>query len=319
MTQRPILLIDGLNLFMRHFVVNPSISDQGNHIGGVVGFLKSLADLSNRVGPSRVIVVWESGGSPRRRAIYSDYKKNRRPQKLNRYYGDDIPDTVENRSDQLSLLVSLLRHAPIQQMYVPDCEADDIIAYIAKSYFSEERIVIVSSDKDLYQLLSKRIIQFSPGQKKFITTKDLKQKFQISAENFCTARCFVGDKSDGISGVPRAGFASMAKRFPELSLDEFVSVEDIVKKSQKMIENSKLKLYTNIVAYADIAKRNWKLMYLQGMGLSGTQVIKLTNEMDEFSPEMSKIKLIKSLNRYGINNFDVDGFFVALKANIRRN
>jgi len=95
-------------------------------------------------------------------------------------------------------------------------------------------------------------------------------------------------------------------------------VDSIVKKSQKMIENSKIKLYTNIVEYEDIAKRNWKLMYLQGNSLSGTQVSRLTSEMDEFVPSGNKIKLIKSLNRYGINNFDVDGFFVALKANIWR-
>lgn len=319
MSQRPILLVDGLNLFMRHFVVNPSISEQGTHIGGVTGFLKSLEHLSNRIGPSRVIVVWESGGSPRRRAIYSNYKNKRRPQKLNRYYGDDIPDTVENRSDQLSLLVSLLRHAPIQQIYVPDCEADDVIGYISKYVFQDTRLVIVSSDKDLYQLLSKRVIQFSPGQKKFITTKDVKEKFQISVENFCTARCFVGDKSDGLSGVPRAGFSSLYKRFPELKEDKFVSVEDIIKKSKKMIENSKLKLYTNIIDYSDIAKRNWKLMYLDGVGLSGTQIMKIKEDIESFEPSMNKIKLIKELMKYGISNFDVDGFFISLKANIRRN
>ncbi len=68
---RPILLIDGLNLFMRHFVVNPTIDESGNHIGGVVGFLKSLGYLVTRVNPSRVVIAWEGGGSSRRRAAAS--------------------------------------------------------------------------------------------------------------------------------------------------------------------------------------------------------------------------------------------------------
>ena len=68
MTNRPVLIVDGLNLFMRHFVVNPAMSESGQHIGGFLGFLKGLWHLCDRIGPSKIIVVWESGGSPRRRA-----------------------------------------------------------------------------------------------------------------------------------------------------------------------------------------------------------------------------------------------------------
>ena len=107
MSDRPILLVDGLNLFMQHFVANPSMSIHGNHIGGVVGFMKAISFLSDRVGPKKVIIVWEGGGSPRRRAIYKEYKSGRRPQKLNRYYGEEIPDTVQNRDSEISTLISL--------------------------------------------------------------------------------------------------------------------------------------------------------------------------------------------------------------------
>ena len=129
---RATLLIDGLNLQTRHFVANPSMSDAGQHVGGVVGFLRAIENLSQKIQPENIVVVWEGGGSPRRRAIYPQYKSKRKPQKLNRYYENDIPDTVENRNYQISLLIELLKQTPINQVYVSDCEADDVIGYLAK-------------------------------------------------------------------------------------------------------------------------------------------------------------------------------------------
>lgn len=315
---RPILLIDGLNVFMRHFVVNPTLNESGLHVGGVVGFLNAIKNLSNRINPSRIIVAWEGGGSARRRAVFKDYKLGRRPQKLNRYYQDDLPDTVENRDSQISLIISILRNTPVDQVYVEDCEADDVVSYAAKYMFPDSRVVIASSDKDMYQLLDKKTIQWSPGQKKFITIKDVKEKFGISAVNFCTARCFVGDPSDGLPGCPRVGFSSLAKRFPELGEEEFVSVQDIVTKAKNHIEKSKLQIYTSIVENQDIAKRNWKLMFLDVRNLSATQIQKIENTLTGSSYKNSKFNLIKNLSREGIKNFDVDSFYAAVQTCARR-
>jgi len=317
-TKRPVLLIDGLNVFMRHFVVNPSLNESGLHVGGTVGFLNTIKLLSNRIGPSRIIIAWEGGGSSRRRAIFKDYKQGKRPQKLNRYYKDDLPDTVENRGDQIGLTIDLLKNTPVEQVYVPDCEADDVIGYLTKHVLKDERIVVASSDKDLYQLLSKRIIQWSPGQKKFITFRDVKEKFGISSTNFCTARCFVGDSSDGIPGVPKVGFGSLIKRFPSLSTDKFVSVEDIIEESKKLIEKAQLVAYTSIIENASIAKRNWKLMFLDISNLSEDHIRRINFLMDDPSTKLDKLGLIKSLSRHGIKNFDVDNFFSSIKANLRR-
>ena len=305
----PVLLIDGLNVFMRHFVVNPTLSDSGHHVGGAVGFLNSIKLLSTRVHPSRIIVAWEGGGSSRRRSIFKEYKQGRRPQRLNRYYKDDLPDTVENRDNQISLLISLLNNTPVEQIYVEDCEADDIIGYIIRNCLKDDRVVVASSDKDMYQLLDKRTIQWSPGQKKFITLKDVKEKFGISAVNFCTARCFVGDPSDGLPGVPKVGFSSLAKRFPELSGSEFVSVEEIIEKSKIQVEKSKLLVYTKIVENQDTAKRNWKLMYLDTRNLSENQVRRIETSLSSPSSVSNKLELVRSLSREGIKNFDVDSFY----------
>ena len=316
---RPVLLVDGLNFFMQHFVVNPTMSTHGNHVGGVVGFMKGLGRLVDRIGPSEVVVAWEGGGSSRRRAIFKDYKGGRRPQKLNRYYEGEIPDTIQNRDDEISMLISLLRHTPVRQIYVPDCEADDVIGYLARYKYKKKRIVIASSDKDLYQLLSKRVIQWSPGQKAFITLQTVQQKFNIHVNNFCTARAFIGDPSGNLKGIPRAGFATLAKRFPELSESADVSIEDIIKKSENILEKSSLKIYTNIVDSKDIAIRNWRLMYLDTQNLAAVQIQKINDALEEKAETLEKIKLIRDMMKYGINNFDADTFFASLRAMTRRN
>ena len=312
MADRPVLIVDGLNLFMRHFVVNPAMSDAGQHVGGFVGFLKGLWHLCDRVGPHKVIVVWESGGSPRRRAIFKEYKNRRRPQKLNRYYLNDIPDTLGNRDSQVTLIIEALRHTPVSQIYVPDCEADDVIGYVIRNMCKEDKFVIVSSDKDYYQLLSKRVIQWSPGQKKYITPKTLIERYGISAVNFCTARCFIGDKSDALPGVGRAGFTSLSKRFDELSRNDFFSVEDLIASASEKIEKKSLKIYENILENASIAKRNWRLMYLDTKNLSADQINRIDYSMQNISPSGSKIALLRLLLREGINNFDVDSFYVSI-------
>ena len=183
MISRPILIIDGLNFFMRHYIANPSMSDHGEPVGGIVGFMKGVWHLCDRISPSRVVIAWEGGGSPRRRAILKNYKESRRPAKLNRFYEDDIPDSVQNRSGQVAKIIDLLKTVPVTQLYVADCEADDLIAYLVKYTFCDDRCVVASSDRDLYQLLSKRVIQWSPGQKKYITIKTLIEKYGVSATN----------------------------------------------------------------------------------------------------------------------------------------
>ncbi len=314
---RPVMLIDGLNVYTRHFIANPSMSDLGHHVGGVVGFMKGLQLLADRIKPQAIYVVWEGGGSPRRRAIYSGYKQGRKPQKLNRFYGSDIPDTIENRNYQLVLTIELLKNTPINQIYVGDCEADDIIGFLVKNRFKDKDIVIVSSDKDYYQLLTDKVTQWSPGQKKFIMQNDVHKKFHIPVHNFCTVRCFVGDASDGLGGIKGAGFKTMASRFPELVSDKHISVNDIIESSIEKSSSSKLKLYSRITQDPEVPLRNWKLMYLDTKNLSATHIQKINGEIDTFEPSRNKINLMKILMREGIRTFDADSFFLAINSAIQ--
>lgn len=309
MTTRPVLLIDGLNVFTRHFVVNPTMSDHGHHVGGFVGFLKAVRLLCEKIGPTQVVVAWEGGGSARRRAIYPEYKQGRRPQKLNRFYSE-IPDTYRNRDNQVSLIIEALRHVPVTQVYVSDCEADDVIGYLVKHKFADQKCVIASSDKDLYQLLTTNVIQWSPGQKAFITARHVKEKFGVHHTNFCTARCFTGDSSDGIPGIARAGFKSLSKRIPILREEQDVSVDDVVNYAGQELKNKNILLYNNIVEGAEVARRNWKIMYLGTSNLAADQIEKINYAVDTFEPQRNKIELMRMMMREGIQNFDVDSFFM---------
>jgi len=312
-SERPVLIVDALNVFTRHFVVNPSMSDQGHHVGGFMGFMKGLRLLCERIRPSKVVVVWEGGGAPRKTAIFKDYKQSRRPQRLNRFYSD-IPDTIENRNRQVTLTVDALKNVPIVQMYVSDCEADDVIGYLVKYAFKDNGVVIASSDKDMYQLVNNRVTQWSPGQKKFIDTETIIDKLGIHPNNFCTARCFIGDPSDGLPGIKGAGFKTMAKRFPELRLEADVSVDDIIKKSQESILTSKVKVFQSIVDNSTVARRNWKVMFLGTSNLSGTQINKICGVINTFKPNRDKISLMRLLLREGINDFDVDTFYMTINS-----
>ena len=318
MYERPILIVDALNVFIRHYAANPSMNESGEHVGGFLGFLKSIEHLCERTNPSEVIVIWEGGGSARRRAVLSTYKDKRRPVKMNRYYGDEIPDTLENRNKQISLCVESLGLTPCRQIYVADCEADDVITRIVKYLYPGKRKVVVSSDRDLYQLLNSETIQWSPGQKAFITPKTVLEKFGISVENFCTVRAFIGDSSDKITGVRGAGFTSMAKRFPELACKDHVSITDIIHLAETRLSEKKLKLYENILASAESVKRNWKLMYLDTRNLSATQIQEIDEKIQKNRPTPNKIELLKIFRREDIKNFNVDSFFITLKA-INRN
>lgn len=309
-----ILIVDGLNVFMRHFAANPSTSENGEHIGGVVGFLRGLRHLINQVSPIQVFVIWEGGGSQRRRAIDSQYKNNRRPVKLNRWYDNDLPSTVENRNYQINLLVKFLRLGPIKQIYVSDCEADDVIGYLCRYTFSGEKITIASSDKDYYQLITDDVRVWSPGQKKFVTPAIVLEKFGISSNNFCVARCFCGDSADGISGAKGVGFRTLARRFPELALPESQSVDEIVNSATVKKETSNLKIYTSIVNYANDARRNWRLMYLGTNNLSASQIQKIEFQSAEEPSKSNKLEFMRLLVRQQINNFDVNAYYMALNS-----
>lgn len=308
-----ILIIDAMNLFTRHYVAHPAMNSNGEQVGGVVGFLYELCKHIEDTRPAQTVIVWESGGSQKRRNVLKEYKQGRRPAKLNRYY-DEIPDTIANRNFQIALLIEAIDNTTCNQIYVPDCEADDIIAYLTNYYFKEKRKIIVSADKDFYQLLSNSAVIYSPTWKKYVNKNTVIDKFGIHPNNFCLAKAIVGDKSDNIEGVKGIGFKFLSKYFPEFKEEKDLLLSDIIEKCNKKInENTKIQKYGKIIGDSDIIKRNIKLMILDTGCLTNDQISKVKFSIEKKELKKDKLSTMRILIKNGINNFNVDRLFLALK------
>ena len=307
-----ILLVDAYGLFIRHYSANPSISSNGYHVGGVVGFLKAIQYAVQKHFASKVYIVWEGGGSGFRRSLLSTYKDKRRPIRMNHYYEEAIDDTYASRNRQILTLLKLLKYAPFCQLYVPDCEADDIIAYLCKYKHPDESKIILSSDKDFYQLLDGKTHISTTIRKKLIGYADVKEEFGVSYRNFALAKAVVGDRSDKIDGIKGAGFKSLAKRFPILADEEDVLLEDLFDHARQMAD-SKILLYRRILEGRDLIVRNWKLVHLDTASLTSQQIQRTEQLLQVFTSGSNKFDFLRAIIECGLNNFDVDGFFFPMR------
>ena len=213
-----VLIIDGLNTFIRVFSVMPTLNDDGAHIGGIVGFLKSIGYAIHLFNPTRAIIVFDGkGGSTRRRKLFPEYKAGRRvKKKLVRAYDFNTPEEErQNMLMQLQRIVAYLELLPVSILSIDNIEADDTIGYLSKQVFDKSKITILSTDKDFLQLINHRIKVYSPTKKKIYDKEALMEEYGIPSRNFLTYRILEGDKSDNIPGVKGAGLITIKKRFPK--------------------------------------------------------------------------------------------------------
>lgn len=312
--KRRIILVDALNLFFRSFAAFPSMSSQGHQVGGVVGTIKTLRRLIDDFRPDGVIIIWESGGSTRRRSIFSEYKMNRKPEKLNRFYEDDIPESDENRVHQTKTLIKLLTCMPICQVYVTECEADDVISYLCRHKFKDDDKTILSTDRDFYQLMdADGTIIYNVARKNFVVREDVKKEFHVSAKNFALAKAICGDGSDNIDGVPGVGYKTLAKRVPSFSLDTEIRLDEVISYCQaRRGEKSGGAFFTKIVQHEDLIRRNWKLVYLDSSILTADQVTKIHHSVDNFTPRSDKLKFLQTVIDDGIKDLHIDDVFLTI-------
>ena len=134
------LLIDGMNTFMRVWSMYPTTNDNGDHIGGYTGFLKSIGHAIRLRKPTRCIVIFDGkGGSARRRKIFPDYKMKKNVRfRVNRALSLDLDQTEESSSMkyQIVKLIQYLNMLPVTTICMDNVEADDVMALLARSYFS---------------------------------------------------------------------------------------------------------------------------------------------------------------------------------------
>ena len=301
------VIIDISNLYIRSFIAYPSMSTlTGAQTGGIVGSLKMISRLLRETSPTNMYIVWESGGSVKRKSIYKEYKQHRKPEKLNRYYGDDLPDTDENRLHQMIVLMNCLKCTPTCQVYVPDCEADDVIAYLSQGPLKLHEKIIASSDKDFYQLLDEKTKMYSFYKKSFVTKENVLETFRVSSNNFAIAKALCGDISDNIPGIVGVGFKTVANRLAFLGTDENVILQDVFDYCSSHVTESTF--YKKVLDNTDTVKRNWKLVNLGSGPLSNDQVQKVDHAIGTFVPFLDKMALVKCLVKEGISDFDLEGF-----------
>ena len=287
-----VLIVDGLNTFIRAFAVNPAINEDGLHIGGMMGFLKSLRYTSDILKPSRVIVVFDGkDGSKRRRKIYPEYKENRKvKQRLNRNvdWGTAPQDEEASMRQQMGRLVEYLEQLPLTLVCIDGIEADDTMAYISQQLLPESDCILMSTDKDFLQLVDDRVKVWSPTKKKLYTQREVLEEYGIPSRNMLTYRILDGDKSDNINGVKGAGLKSLIKYIPEITEDKDFTAKDLL----NFVNNSdsKIKLLENIKKSSNIIKRNYLLMQLQKVDIPKHTMRKIQGAVNGKVPQLVKYK-----------------------------
>jgi 5'-3' exonuclease len=274
------------------------MDDNGNHIGGMSGFLKSLGLAIRTFKPTRCVVVFDGkGGSQRRRKVFPEYKANRKPPvRLNRAYDMTTDEQErENMKWQLVSLVEILECLPITILAMDNVEADDVIAYMTQLVTTQGgESIIYSMDKDFYQLVSSNIKLYSPVKKKTYTEEIILEEFGIHPKHFHFYRALDGDKSDNIDGVKGVGKTSLIKYLPEIAdPTREISVEFI---REKYKDQKKLpKMVQNILSSEDIVNRNLYLMNLHEGVMSSDARIKISDTFNNMSVDFKKSDLTKLL------------------------
>ena len=311
---KKVMIIDGLNMFLRSYIIIPSMDPRGNPNGGTWGFMKSLQKLCKMFNPNEIVVCWDGvGGSEKKRTINKNYKQGRKPLRFNRRMIElSVEKQEENKAFQQIRLMDYLNEMPVIQTMIDYVEADDVIAFVAQHerYANWEK-VIVSSDKDFFQLLEGDCALYRPIQKTLLRQKDILEKDGIHPRNYALARAMDGDKSDNLPGVPRVGLITIKNKFPFLSSSVAYEPEDIFKACEAV--EKPLSVHKNILKNKELVESNFKLMQLYSPNISNTHKKQVNFALSEFDKSYNKIEIIKKMVIDGIDAGKFTELFVTLK------
>lgn len=303
-----ILIVDALNAFFRAYIVNPTLSPNGQPIGGVVGFLKILQKLCKEVKPDLVVICWDgAGGSRKRKAMNSNYKEGRAPIRLNR----DVrvlseSDELQNKIWQQTRTIEYLNELPVVQLMYPEIEADDLVSFVCTlPQFKDSQKVIVSADKDYIQILDKNVVLMRPVQDEILNVKRVIDEYSIHPTNFALARAISGDKSDNLDGVGGVGLNTVAKRFPFLVENKSFTIDDVLDYSRE--HGGKIKAYQNVLEHAQLIRDNYRIMQLYSPQISIQTKVEIESVFETFEPQMNLFNFKKMMvqDGFGALNFSV--------------
>jgi DNA polymerase-1 len=258
-----ILMIDGLNLFFRNFAMLNMVNPDGVHVGGLGGFFRSLGALIRQIQPTSVYVVFDGAGSANaRKNLLPEYKSGRDLQRITNWDAfDNLEDEHDAKVDQIVRIVQYLKTLPVKTISIDKVEADDIIAYLGTILpeKKEDKVFIVSSDKDFLQLVNENVIVYRPIEKEYYTDQTIKEKYNMPAPNFILYKTLLGDNSDKVKGVKGLGEKGLLKKFPELAERE-MTLDDIYNICEQKYKDHVV--YARVIQHIDELEKNYKIMDL---------------------------------------------------------
>ena len=225
-------LIDGSGYIFRAYYALPPLSRKSDGLptGAVSGFSSMLFKLledsrsdDTEFKPTHFAVIFDSARKNFRNEIYSEYKANRA----------EAPEDLAPQFEYIRKSVEAFNLPSIEQI---NYEADDLIATYAKKIISlGAKVTIISSDKDLMQLVSSKVRLFDPMKSKIIGEKEVIEKFGVSPEKVIEVQSLAGDTSDNIPGVQGVGIKTAADLIQKYgSLDNlYKNIDKIPQKKGK--------------------------------------------------------------------------------------
>ena len=193
-------LVDGSGFLFRAFHALPVLTrPDGTPVNAVLGFTNMLLKLLDDLQASHVAVIFDSARESFRNEIFPEYKANR-------------PDPPDELIPQFPLVRDATRAFNVECIEKPGFEADDLIAtYARRAQADGFDVMIVSSDKDLMQLVSDRVSMFDALKNRRIGPAEVEEKFGVGPERVVDVQALAGDSTDNVPGVPGIGVKTAAQ------------------------------------------------------------------------------------------------------------
>jgi DNA polymerase-1 len=300
-----VLIIDALNMFLRAYIVDPSLSTNGEPIGGFKGSIKIVQKLARMIKPDEIVIVWDGpNGSQKRRSIDKNYKEGRKPIRLNRNVKALSEDEeLRNRVWQQTRSIEYFNEMPIIQVMIAEVEADDVISYLTRmSHYDGWQKVVVSNDKDFYQLCDDETVVYRPTSDVVYNKKRIVEELGVHPRNMALARSLVGDASDNLPGIKSVGFKTIQRRLGFLGADKDYTIDDVVSFCKKV--DKKLKFHDNIIDGQKIIEHNYRMMQLYSPMLSPQSKDFVRNAVENFECNFNKLEIMKKMRDDGFGELN---------------
>ena len=273
-----LILIDGSGYIFRAFYgLPPMTNPEGLPVNAVFGFTKMLLKLIDDLKPIYAAVIFDVARKTFRNEIYEDYKGNR-------------SDPPEDLIPQFSIIRDATKAIGLPVVEMEGFEADDLIATystIAKNI--KKKVIIISSDKDLMQLVDDDIILFDPMKQFWINQEQVFQKFGVYPDRVIDVQSLAGDSSDNIPGVPGIGIKTAAEL-----INQFDNLDQLLTRASEIKQNKKRE---NLIQFADQARLSRSLVTLK-------KDVSVISTIDDFKikPSLNTQKLIPFLKSHGFKS-----------------